>query len=144
MGFEQCRPRVGRTVALLLPHCLLLVPMVKGLTAWGLDEDVDSSSCQCQSSPALIASRELPVIPVLGWYCLSYTATAGLQCLCSHPLICLPLEGFSLCHTSSLHTVRDLIGTLRGLRITTVHLNFLSVPQDLLFFLNYSTSSLNL
>lgn len=44
MGFEQCRPRVGRTAALLLPHCLLLVPMVKGLTAWGLDEDIDSSS----------------------------------------------------------------------------------------------------
>lgn len=44
MGFEQCRPRVGRTATLLLPHCLLLVPMAKALTAWGLDENINSSS----------------------------------------------------------------------------------------------------
>lgn len=38
MRFEQCRPRVGRTTA------LLLVPMAKALSAWGLDGDVDSGS----------------------------------------------------------------------------------------------------
>lgn len=100
-----------------------LCPWSRDLTAWGLDEDVDSSSVSVSQAQHWQPPES----------CLSYTATAGLPCLCSHPLICLPPEGFSLCHISSLHTVRDLIGTLRGLRIT-VHLNFVSVPQDLLFF----------
>lgn len=34
MGIEQCRPRAGRAAALLLPHCLFLVPMAKALTVW--------------------------------------------------------------------------------------------------------------